>query len=211
MSNKNGNGGNGRREKTRARILKAAKSIITQQGMEKTTIRKIAIEAKVSPGLVIQYFGTKAGLVQEIFLESNKILLDIFKDRMDSATSFEELTQGALEAMSARDLHNPDLTRQVMAFTWLWGADEEKQFSKTLQDMSEVVANSMSAQFLPESIEIRRVASFALVNMYVGYLRIALQESWSPQRLNETIIPSVNIIIAGVEALANQKGDDASS
>ncbi len=109
MGTKEGDEENGRRRKTRERILKAAKKVITKKGMEATTIRKIADKAGVSPGLVIQHFGSKAGLIQEIFLESNKILLDIFKERMDSAESFLELALGALESMCARDLHDPAL------------------------------------------------------------------------------------------------------
>ncbi len=95
-----------------------------------------------------------------------------------------------------------------MAFTWSWGAEEEEKFSKTLQDMSEVVANSMSVQFLPENDGHRRVASFALVNMYVGYLRIALQENWSAQRLIEAIKPGVRIVVIGLEAMAKQQNND---
>jgi AcrR family transcriptional regulator len=199
----NDEGVGGRRAQTRARIIKATKKVITIHGMEKTTIRKIADEAGVSPGLVIQYFYSKAGLIQEIFLESNKVLLALFKERMDTAESFLELVLGALEAISVRDMRNPALTRQVMAFTWSWGQAEEVRFSKTLQDMSDVVANSMSVQFLPDDIELRRVASFALVNIYVGYLRIALQEDWSAKKLQKAVKPSVQIVVAGLEAMTH--------
>jgi len=196
---------NGRREQTRMRIVDAAHTVIAKHGMNSATIRKIADEAQVSPGLVMQYFQTKAELVQEIFLESNRILLAKFKENMDTAESFLDLAMGALEAMCARDMHDPALTRQVMAFTWSWGREEEERFSKTLHDMSEVVANSMSVQFLPNDIELRRVASFALVNIYVGYLRIALQENWSQQKLLKAVEPGVRIVVAGLEAMTAQQ------
>ncbi len=196
---------NGRREQTRMRIVDAAHTVIAKHGMNSATIRKIADEAQVSPGLVMQYFQTKAELIQEIFLESNQILMKKFKENMDSADSFLELAMGALEAMCARDMHDPALTRQVMAFTWSWGREEEERFSKTLHDMSNVVANSMSVQFLPNDIELRRVASFALVNIYVGYLRIALQENWSQQKLLKAIEPGVRIVVAGLEAMTTQQ------
>lgn len=185
--------------------MDAAHTVIAKHGMNSATIRKIADEAQVSPGLVMQYFQTKAELVQEIFLESNRILLAKFKENMDTAESFLDLAMGALEAMCARDMHDPALTRQVMAFTWSWGREEEERFSKTLHDMSEVVANSMSVQFLPNDIELRRVASFALVNIYVGYLRIALQENWSQQKLLKAVEPGVRIVVAGLEAMTAQQ------
>jgi AcrR family transcriptional regulator len=199
--------GSGRREHTRKRILDAARTVVKKHGMNGATIRKIADEAGVSPGLVMQYFQTKAELIQEIFLESNKILMDKFQLNMESAKSFLEMAMGALEAMSARDLHDPDLTRQVMAFTWSWGPEEERKFSQTLLDMSDILANSMSSKYLPNDIEHRRVASFALVNVYVGYLRIALQENWSREKLLASLKPAVGIIIVGQEAMSKQ--DDA--
>jgi len=208
---KDNNGGTGRREQTRNRILDAARRVVKKHGMNGATIRKIADDAGVSPGLVMQYFQTKAELVQEIFLESNKILMEKFQQNMDSAKSFFEIALGALEAMSARDLHDPDLTRQVMAFTWSWGPEEEDKFSQTLLDMSDILANSMSSIYLPSDIEHRRVASFALVNIYVGYLRIALQENWSREKLMSSVEPAVHIVIAGLEAISEQDDDKDSA
>ncbi|PHS23880.1 MAG: hypothetical protein COA84_10380 [Robiginitomaculum sp.] len=203
--------GAGRREQTRKRILDAARKIVKKHGMNGATIRKIADEAGVSPGLVMQYFQTKAELIQEIFLETNKILMEKFQFNMASAKSFLEMAMGALEAMSARDLHDPDLTRQVMAFTWSWGREEERKFSQTLLDMSDILANSMSSIYLPSDIEHRRVASFALVNIYVGYLRIALQENWSRAKLLSSVEPAVRFVIAGLEGISAQDGDKDTS
>lgn len=209
MNKKKSAGGNGRRARTRTRILQAARKVIKKHGMQDTTIRKVADEADVSPSLVMQYFQTKSELIHEIFLESNKILLELFKDRMASAESFLELVMGALEALSARDLHDPELTRQVMAFTWSWGPGEEQQFSDTLRDMSKIVENSASVHFLPDDKELRRVASYGLLNLYVGYLRIALQEKWSARKLMKAIEPGVLVFICGLEVLNKQNLDTA--
>lgn len=47
---------------TRARIRDAAIALFGRQGFSAATIRAVATEAGVSPGLVIHHFGSKAGL-----------------------------------------------------------------------------------------------------------------------------------------------------
>src|SRR5438067_8266381 len=49
----------------RARIRDAAIVLFGRQGFDRTTVRAVAEESGVSPGLVIHYFGSKAGLRQE--------------------------------------------------------------------------------------------------------------------------------------------------
>ena len=203
------NDAGGRREQTRAKILKAARTVIAGHGMDDTTIRKIADEAGVSPTLVMQYFGTKGALVQEVFLDSNSILLEFFKNSVDDAQNFMELTMSAIDALLERDLRYPSVTRQVMAFTWSWGPNEEKKFRATLQAMSAIIANSMAARFLPQDEELARSASFVLINSYAGLLRIALQENWPAEQVREAIKPSLRIVMAGLEALAHKPDETA--
>lgn len=54
-----------RRERTRQRILTAARELFGDRGFERTTIRAIAAGAQVDPALVIQHFGSKRSLFSE--------------------------------------------------------------------------------------------------------------------------------------------------
>src|SRR6266571_4628826 len=51
---------------TRAGILAAAYSVLSQRGIEQTTIKEIARVAGVAPGLVHYYFASKDLLLQEV-------------------------------------------------------------------------------------------------------------------------------------------------
>lgn len=51
-----------RRERSRARILTAARELFAGEGYERTTIRKVAQAAGVDPALVMQHFESKEGL-----------------------------------------------------------------------------------------------------------------------------------------------------
>lgn len=47
---------------TRARIIEAARERFRKEGYERTTIRKVARDAKIDPALVMRYFESKQGL-----------------------------------------------------------------------------------------------------------------------------------------------------
>src|SRR5258708_17228619 len=51
---------------TKAAILAAAYSVLSQRGIEKTTIKEVARLAGVAPGLVHYYFASKDLLLQEV-------------------------------------------------------------------------------------------------------------------------------------------------
>jgi AcrR family transcriptional regulator len=51
-----------RSDRTRARILAAARSRFSADGYERTTIRAVAREASIDPSMVMRYFGSKDGL-----------------------------------------------------------------------------------------------------------------------------------------------------
>src|SRR5215216_747034 len=47
---------------TRARIIEAARERFRKEGYERTTIRKVARDAKIDPSMVMRYFESKRGL-----------------------------------------------------------------------------------------------------------------------------------------------------
>lgn len=49
---------------TRASILSAARSLFSERGFDRTSLRAIAAEAAVDPALISHYFGSKSGLFQ---------------------------------------------------------------------------------------------------------------------------------------------------
>lgn len=79
----------GRRQRTRAAILAAAQRLFGTLGFERTTIRAIADAAGITPGLVIQHYGSK----ERLFAEAAKASVD--RDSLTGATP-EQLPRAAL-------------------------------------------------------------------------------------------------------------------
>lgn len=51
-------------EKTKFKILAIAKQMFAEHGYAQTGLREIAKTADVAPSLIVNYFGTKAGLFE---------------------------------------------------------------------------------------------------------------------------------------------------
>lgn len=64
------------KEDRRKRIVTSAKKLFRQQGFEKTTIEGIAEAAGVSGVTVHNYYGTKAGVLLALVIESDKLLIE---------------------------------------------------------------------------------------------------------------------------------------
>jgi len=85
-------------QRTRRRIMDAARKVFADVGYERATIRAIAAAADVDKSSVIQYFDTKQNLFREAVhwdIPINELVAD---DVAQTATNF---TRGVLEAWSA--------------------------------------------------------------------------------------------------------------
>ncbi|MEU9348536.1 TetR family transcriptional regulator [Streptomyces sp. NPDC048278] len=94
-------------ERTRRRILEAARCRFAQVGYERATIRAIAAEAGVDKSSVIQYFGTKQGLFREAV--HWHVPIDELTTE-DSSRTVENYLRGMLGAWSA----DPDSPMAVL-------------------------------------------------------------------------------------------------
>jgi AcrR family transcriptional regulator len=79
------------RERRERDIIKAARDLLRTAGYTGTSIEKIAARAEVSVGTVYNYFRTKADLVQVLFLQDVKVMLEkgkqIIADPPDDAAA----------------------------------------------------------------------------------------------------------------------------
>ena len=91
-------------EKTRARILETALKLFREQGYEKTTMRAIAAEGRVSLGSAYYYFESKEHLVQAFYLQTHVEHLaacePILKQRKDLSDRLLGVVRAKIETSS---------------------------------------------------------------------------------------------------------------
>ncbi|WP_219469857.1 TetR/AcrR family transcriptional regulator [Nonomuraea rhizosphaerae] len=95
-----GAGAESKGQRTRRRILDAARRTFAELGFERATIRAIAVEAGVDKSSVIQYFGTK----QQLFREALYFSFDMDALRTDDVSrTAENFLRAMLERWSIPD------------------------------------------------------------------------------------------------------------
>lgn len=115
-------------ERTRLRILAAARRKFAEVGYERATIRAIAAEAEVDKSSVIQYFGTKDGLFREA-VRWDIPVAELTAD--DPAETVENLVRGMLGAWAA----DPDSPMAVLV-----------RASMTSEEAAELLRGHITAQ-----------------------------------------------------------------
>ena len=88
MAQKNGRGPRAARGEVRERLLDAARTLFTSQDFSTITVKDIAAQAGVDPGLVSYYFGGKAGLFREAMSmprNPSKLVLDTLNEGINGA------------------------------------------------------------------------------------------------------------------------------
>lgn len=121
---------------TKARIRDAALSLFPQHGFAATTIRQLAGEAGVSPGLVVHHFGSKDGLREEC----DRHVVALFR-------------QTKLQAMEDGNLYNPAFTSAAYEV-----APQIMRYLGWSLARSHPAADALYDEMLRETIEVSRVA-----------------------------------------------------
>ncbi|TGL22543.1 TetR/AcrR family transcriptional regulator [Leptospira yanagawae] len=106
-----------KREETKKKIYRTALVLFQKEGYEKTTMRKIAKESKVSLGLTYYHFQSKEDLVLEYYKGSQKELKRLcelyFKTTKDFKTRFKYTITTQLELFSGHKKFLQVLARQA--------------------------------------------------------------------------------------------------
>jgi TetR/AcrR family transcriptional regulator, transcriptional repressor of bet genes len=99
-----------RRQELRA----AAFRVLQREGVQGTTLEKVAEEAGASKGIVLHYFGSKAELFEHVMREANLVLRDRVNARLTRATTPMERLVAILEGN-----FEPDIFTPAICYAWL--------------------------------------------------------------------------------------------
>lgn len=191
-----------RSEETKARIFDTTTNLVELHGIDSLTVRKIADESNVSPALIIQYFGSKDKLLQQIFELRNIPFIKEMKAKFQSEMQWDvyELFMWISEHLLERDLATPRLTLQVMAYSFRWDEAEEESFLGRLNLMLDLMVSGLmkTAPLLSKEFAQDSIMSFLLC--YAQSSRIILQRKMSKEEGMSFLQRHVRIIANGVMA-----------
>lgn len=99
-----------RRQELRA----AAFRVLQREGVQGTTLEKVAEEAGASKGIVLHYFGSKADLFEHVMREANLVLRERVNARLARAKTPRERLVAIIEGN-----FEPDIFTPAICYAWL--------------------------------------------------------------------------------------------
>ena len=167
-------------ERRRAQILQAARACFRERGFRDATIEEICAEARMSPGALYRYFGSKADIVAAIAIEARAEA----EAELDRLASHDGLIDG-LARMARIFFEAFDSDADAALFADIWAeAARDPVLAKTLRErdqaararLAAVIGNALSAGVAHPALDPPDAADVLLAALEGYALRRALSE-----------------------------------
>ncbi|MFV8836597.1 choline-responsive transcriptional repressor BetI [Aquisalimonas sp. APHAB1-3] len=123
-------------------FIEATVQIIHEEGLQGTTLSRVAKRAGASPGLVAHYFGDKSGLLHATFRHLARALGAEFSRRLQGVSDPRERLLAVIDANFAESQSSPAVVSAWLAF---WGQVNHRP---ELARVQRVVTNRLKSNLL---------------------------------------------------------------
>jgi len=161
------------KNETRQLILRAARQLFAQKGMEESTIRDIAREAGVSPASVVVHFKSKTALLEEALNRDIETALSELTASMPEDGEFLDRLMHLAKGFFRLYDHNRKLYRALIRHTILEPAGETPNMTKVseiyLRFLSGMVEAGQARGIIRPEVD-PTVAAGSIFSLYLGAL-----------------------------------------
>ena len=135
------------RENRRKQIMDVALELFADKGYNHTSISQIAAEAKISKGLMYNYFRSKDDLLLDIFDDGMKSMFDLFDPNKDGILTREEFIYFINESFDVmnRDRKFWKLYFSLITQPTVW-VKLEKKYSEIITPLIQMMINYYKAK-----------------------------------------------------------------
>lgn len=172
-----------RRRNTEARILTHARRLFAESGYDRTTIRAVAAAARVDPGLVMHYFGSKERLFVRAIEAGTAPLPGGTADQVA-----EQLLGRLRESLAEEPVESLALLRSMLT---------HPEAAHEIRAASHAHKDRISQAIPDDEADLRAaVVSAALIGVVLGRHLIELDHlaDADPERIVEILRPAVRLI-----------------
>lgn len=153
------------RKTSREKILSVALELFAQKGYHATSISQIAKKAKISKGLMYNYFTNKEKLLDEIIQEGFNSLAGLeyeTKRGVDPAVQLEEFIDAVLENLYS------NFSYWQLYLALLVHPEIQKKFEKKMQQFRDEFVNALASLFKKLKIKNHELEAFLLGTFFDG-------------------------------------------
>lgn len=188
------------KQETRARILRVARAMIAQVGIEATTMRGIAAAAERSTGAMFANFDDKEQLFEEVIIDDYAELLLEVQAAAQAGGSLREVVIGMFDTAYARQLESPGLARDVLAQVWRAGPRLRGRIQHATREIeacfADVLAAAVARGDLPAGLDIELAAQMLWAS-YLATLARALLGSLNRASVRRRCGSQLDFLLAG--------------
>lgn len=175
------------RETSKEKILKVALELFAKNGYHATSISKISQRAKISKGLMYNYFASKEKLLDEIIQQGFNSLAELeFKAKkgVDPEKQLEDFVDSVLNNLYS----NINYWRLYLAL--LIHPEIQKKFEKKMQKFRDEFIKTMASLFRKLKIKNPELEAFLLGTYFDGLVLnfIATEDAFPVRKIKEAIL-----------------------
>jgi AcrR family transcriptional regulator len=192
------------KQRTRQRLLGAARRLFISRGYEAATIRDIASAADLSTGAVFASFSDKADLFNEVIIADCETFCQKMAEVEDAGSTAETLLR--LLSLGYELFHAQlPLTQAALGFSWIRGEEHEARSRRVarsvLDQLAEVLQRGIERDELSASLDVA-LTSEMLFNSYEANFRKAIFDGWAVDTLRARLESQITVLLAGYRAAA---------
>lgn len=173
--------------------------IVSASGIEAATVRAIAVAARVSPGRIIQQFGTKDQLLAEIFASRRSEVSVQLGARLRTASTIRDLGRILAQVLFQHEFIQLDLARHYYSYAWKWPQAEEARFVEEFSNWAAMLSTEIARLCKRQATDDDLAASEALMIVYAGVLRLTIMHGLTLEQATVRAERDMAAILRGIE------------
>lgn len=191
------------KQRTREKILEAARGLFNERGYEGATVRDIARAAGMSTGAVFASFTDKAELFDEIIASDYRALEGGMADALKAAATVEDALLGVFGAAYRSHAHQLPLMCAAMSAGWSreFGAIQRSRdaLRPIVGLIDDAIQQGVDRGELAAGTDVKLLRGIVW-ELYLSGYRAAVYEGWSADDMIGRLAEQLRLILAGVRA-----------
>ncbi|MGH7935276.1 MAG: TetR/AcrR family transcriptional regulator [Candidatus Binataceae bacterium] len=203
------------RQRTRSRIIRAARALFARKGFAATTTQEIAIKADIGTGTLFNYASTKEDLLLLVFREEMDVVVaDAFATLPPKCCLIDQLLH-VFDSMVAYHKRDVSIAHAlIMQLSAVNSAERRQDISVFMRDLIDRIAELLKAaqqrgelrRALP-----RRLLAHNLFSIYYRLLQAWLSQYISYEQYAARIKPALELQLDGLRVQSARPGTQRSS
>lgn len=191
------------KQRTRERVLAAARRLFSERGYEGATIRDIAQAAGMSTGAVFASFADKSELFEEILTADYEVIYAQMTQAARAGKTADEALLGLFGVAYSFHLEQLPLLRASISVSWTRSEAAERRARNDIKHLFKLIVAALQRSVdegqLKKDIDAKLLAEIVW-DVYVANYRRAVYDGWSVEALLARLSDQLKVILAGARA-----------